>query len=220
MLDITYRNANINDISIIVDAIIEAEKSGTNRLSYTAIFGLTENEVRKYLKEMLLEEIDGCGELSISSYMIAEKDKKSVAAACAWIEGKEGVPTQVLKGNLLRHVLPREVIMKSIAIKELLHELHFDYKSNAIHMGAGYVVKESRGHGLFRIIKEMQIEQLMKENPEVTEAYVDTFEVSKAALRSSEKLGFQLIEIKEASSDEILKYLPSKRKYFLKKTLK
>lgn len=219
MDDIIFRKATIKDIHFIVDVIIEAEKSGTDRLSYSTIFGLSEDKVRKHLVEMLSEEIDGCGELSISSYLLAENRNELIAAACAWVEGAEGLPTAVLKGNILNFILPRKAIDKAVKLQEILHELHFDYEPNVIHMGAGYVEKKSRGKGLLKIIKEKQLNYLVKENPKIREAYVDTFEASKAALRTSEKLGFIIVEVKEASSDEILKYLPSKRKYFLKKKL-
>ena len=52
MNDFIFRHANINDVSFLVDTIIEAEKSGTDILSYTTIFGLSEKEARKYIGEM------------------------------------------------------------------------------------------------------------------------------------------------------------------------
>ena len=217
---INYRNATIEDVPFIVDIIIEAEKSGTNRLSYSTIFDLSEEEVRKYVTLMLEEEVEGSGELSISSYLLAEKDGKIIAGACAWVENSTEIPTSTLKGNLINFTIPRENALKAARLHNILHELHFDYKSNVIHMGAGYVAKESRGKGLLLELKQKQLNDLAAQNSDIEEAYVDTFECSKAALRTSEKLGFKLVEIKEATSDEILKYLPSKRKFFLKKNLK
>ena len=100
MENLIFRNATITDVPFIVTAIIEAEKSGTDKLSYSTIFGLTEEEVRSYLQEMLYEEIDGC-ELSISSFIIAEYNGQPAGALSAWIEGKDGIPSAILKGNLL-----------------------------------------------------------------------------------------------------------------------
>ena len=60
------RSATIDDISFLVETIIEAEKSGTDRLSYSTVFGLSNEDTHKYLNDMLKEEIDGC-ELSVSS---------------------------------------------------------------------------------------------------------------------------------------------------------
>ena len=215
---VCYRGATIKDVYFIVDAIVEAEKSGTDRLSYSAIFGLTEEEVRRYLAIMLSEEIDGCGELSISNYLLAEKGNQLIAASCAWVEGAEGMPTAVLKGNLLIFSLPEKVIERTIRLQKIFHELHFDYKNGAAFMGAGYVVKEFRGNNLLMILKDKQL-NYFRTNPDISEAYVDTFSCSKAALRTNEKLGFQVLRIKESNTTEILNYLPSNKKLLLRKVL-
>ena len=220
MDDIFFRKATIKDIPFLVDVIIEAEKSGTDRLSYAAIFGLSEQKIRAYLKEMLEEEIDGCGELSVSSYLLAVHKDQPVAAACAWVEGVEELPTSVLKGNLIKYIIPREYSMNAAKLHKLLSELHFDYSPNVIHMGAGYVTQEYRGNNILLTLKKKQLDELIKQHPEINEAFVDTFACSKAALRTSEKLGFKVVEIKEASTDEILNYLPSKKKVFQKLKIK
>src|SRR5487761_2666622 len=106
---IIIRGAAIRDVAFLVETIIEAEKSGTDVLSYSTVFGLTEDDSRKYIAEMLLEEVDGC-EISISSFMVAEIDGKPVAAVSAWIEGIERVQSKILKGNLLHFTLPKECI--------------------------------------------------------------------------------------------------------------
>jgi len=72
------RKATLEDIDFLVEAIIAAEKGASDTLSYTAIFGLTEEKTSDYIKSMLEEEIDGC-ELSVSSYMVVEKDQNIVA---------------------------------------------------------------------------------------------------------------------------------------------
>ena len=77
-----FRNATINDVPFLVDTIIEAEKSGTDILTYSTVFGLSEDETRKYMADMLLEEVDGC-ELSISSFLVAENEGQVVAAVGA-----------------------------------------------------------------------------------------------------------------------------------------
>ena len=82
MNDFILRPATIYDAPFLAETIIEAEKSGTDKLSYSTIFGLTEDEVHKYLIDILEEEIDGC-ELSISSFTIAESKGKVAAALSA-----------------------------------------------------------------------------------------------------------------------------------------
>lgn len=86
-----FRKATLNDIPFLVETIIEAEKSGTNILPYTTIFRLSETESKKYITDMFLEEIDGC-QLSISSYMITEQNRKSAGAI-----GSERIPSSIFK---------------------------------------------------------------------------------------------------------------------------
>ena len=106
MKDLILRKATIHDISFLIETIIEAEKAGTDILSYATIFELTELEIKNYLEAILREEIDGC-ELSISSFLVAEKNKNLIAASCAWVECAEGVPSRILKGNLLNYFIPK-----------------------------------------------------------------------------------------------------------------
>ena len=122
-MEITIRNAKLSDIPFLVETIVEAEKSGTPILSYTTIFGLNEEDAKKYIASMLDEEIDGC-ELSVSAFLVAELNGKTVGAVCAWIEGAEGVPSSTLKGNLLRFTLPQTCFESIHKINHLINELH------------------------------------------------------------------------------------------------
>ena len=45
MNTLNIRRATINDIPFITKSIIEAEKSGTEVLSYSTLFGLNNNEI-------------------------------------------------------------------------------------------------------------------------------------------------------------------------------
>ncbi len=218
MDDIVFRKATVKDIPFLVETIIEAEKAGTDILPYSTIFGLTEEEVKKYLIEMLDEEIDGC-ELSLSSFLVAEIDNVVIAASSAWVEGAEGLSSQIIKGNLLKYVLPRKAIQKAFSLNDIIHDLYFEYKKNTIHFGVGYVAEEYRGKGLFGKLKNLQISSLKKNGENISEAYVDIFGNNKAAIKANEKLGFKLVETKETDNKEILKILPSNKKILLKKIL-
>ncbi len=218
MSDFTIRRATITDVPFLVETIIEAEKSGTNKLSYSTIFGLSEGMVRKYLEAMLLEEIDGC-ELSVSSFLVAEKNGIVAAALSAWIEGLYGVPSSVLKGNLLNYVLPQENIVKAAFINSIIREIHIEYTQNSIQIGAGYVSIEYRGNNLLGILNNDIIDRLSKLQTDVTEVYAQIFSCNTPSIKTYEKEGFTVIMLKEAQNKEILKYLPSDMKILMKKEL-
>jgi ribosomal protein S18 acetylase RimI-like enzyme len=218
MEEFFIRSANTQDIPFLVDTIIEAEKSGTDKLSYTTVFGLTENETRKYITEMLLEETDHC-ELSVSSFMIAEKDNQFAAAVGAWEECADGIPSSVLKGNLLNYFLPKNYIQQALSINQLLSELHLECKQGSIQLGLVYVASDYRGKNLVRILIDKQIERLTTANSNLKEMYVQVFGNNLPAIKAYEKVGFVLDTIKESANDEILVYLPGNKKIVMKKSI-
>jgi ribosomal protein S18 acetylase RimI-like enzyme len=213
-----FRNATVEDVPFLVDTIIEAEKSGTDRLSYSTVFGLTEAETRGYLADMLLEEVDGC-ELSISSFLIAEQKGTIAAAVAGWIEGIEGIPSSVLKGNLLNHILPRDSVKKAMILNPVLGELHIENISNTAQLGLVYVSKEFRGMNLVNLLIDELILYLQKAKSDLSVMYVQVFANNIPAIRAYEKANFKVELTKKSSSKEILKYLPSDQKILMKKEL-
>ena len=218
MEGLIIRQANINDVPFLVETIIEAEKSGTDILSYSTIFGLTTEEIRKYIADMLLEEIDGC-ELSISSFMVGEVNRKVVAALSGWVEGANEMSSSELKGNLLTYVLPKESIKRASAINPLLREVHIDYIQGSIQKGAGYIIEEYRHKNIFGLLTSELINSLVKTNPDVSEIYTQIYGCNTPAIKANEKANFNSVMIKESANKEILRYLPSNKKILMKKEL-
>jgi ribosomal protein S18 acetylase RimI-like enzyme len=216
--EFVFRQATVNDVSFLVSTIIEAEKSGTDTLSYSAVFGLTEDEARKYIEEMLLEETDGC-ELSLSSFIIAEANGETAGAVAAWVEGLNGIPSIILKGNLLNHVLPQRCIQKAHEVNHLLEELHIEYNPGTIQIGLVYVASAFRGCNLARKLIDSSVTCLLKPGVNINEVYVQVFENNTAAIKAYEKADFQVAMKKKSNSEEILKYLPSNSKLLMKKTI-
>lgn len=213
-----YRHATENDIPFLVETIIEAEKSGTEILSYAEIFGISEQDVKKYVSKMLFEEIDDC-ELSVSSFFVAEINGTVVAALSSWIEAREGIPSSRLKGNLLSHVLPRESIQHASEVSEIVRKIHIDYKPGTIQKGAGYVLKEFRNLNLFGNLTGKLIEFLQTKDPKINEVYTQVFGCNVAAIKANEKIGFKIVHTAESDDDRLSLYLPSNKKHLMKKEL-
>lgn len=212
------RPATKDDIPFLVVTIIEAEKSGTNVLPWSTIFGLSEAETQRYLSEMLSEEIEGC-ELSVASFLVAEKEGRVVAALSAWIEGLNNAPSSQLKGNLLSYVLPKGSIIKASSIHPIIQEINIDYIPGTIQKGAGYVKNEFRNKKLFGILTDEIIRRLLLIDPNVSEVYTQIYGCNIPAIKANEKAGFRIILQKESSNSEILNYLPSNKKLLMKKEL-
>jgi len=69
--EVKIRRANRADIDFIIETIIEAEKSLTDKISYCNIFSLSESELLDILRNILSEDITG-QDLCYSEYLIAE----------------------------------------------------------------------------------------------------------------------------------------------------
>ena len=218
MGDITIRNANLNDIPFLIKTIIEAEKSGTEKLTYSTIFGLNQNEIETLLQEILNEEVDNC-ELSVSGFLIAEKNGDIAGALSGWLENESEIPSSILKGNLLNYYLTEKSIEKASTLSYLTKSLHVDYIPKTFQIGAGYVAENFRGQQILGNLTSELISFLQKKHPEVKEIYAQIFDCNTPSLRTYEKAGFKVIANKVSEISEITQYLPSSKKIILKKEL-
>jgi hypothetical protein len=218
MEGIIFRDATVKDVPFLVETIIEAEKGGTDKLSYTTILGLTETEVRKYLAKMLLEEIDGC-ELSISSFFCAEINGQVVAAVSLWIEGIDGIPSAILKGNLLNYTLPKRCIDRAIYLNQYVLDLNIEYAKNSIQLGYGYALRAFQGKNLAHSCVLKKIDLLLQIRPDISEAFTQVFECNRPSIIACRRIGFLPIMTIESKHEEITKYLPYHKKILFRKEL-
>jgi ribosomal protein S18 acetylase RimI-like enzyme len=220
MTHLLIREAEVKDIPFIAEAIINAEKSGTNVLSYTTLFGLSEDETKKILTEILGEETSGC-ELSLANYLLAEKDGKAAAAVAAWIEGEDCVVSNNLKRNLISCYFPKKSFEKASSLNIIASELLFSRMANSIQIEIVYTAKEFRGQKLAAALINKQIEKYSArkndQGEKVSMAEVQVFAHNSAAIKLYESLGFCISEIKKTINGE--GYFPSSEKYLLRKNL-
>jgi ribosomal protein S18 acetylase RimI-like enzyme len=214
--EFSIRQATSNDIPFLVDTIIEAEKSGTSTLTYTTIFGLSEIQARDYIAKMLEEAIDGC-ELSVSGFVLAEKSGNIAGAVGAWLEGSEGIPSNVLKGNLLSYVLPISCLEKAVSLNNIVRDLYIEHKRGAIQIGLVYVAPEARGKGLVSVLINHKISLLKKIHPNANEVYIQVFGNNLPAIIAYKKLGFEIVLNKTAVLPETSKYMPDSSKVLMRK---
>jgi len=218
-MEFTFRRASLLDIDFVIDTIIEAEKSGTNILSYSEIFEISENEVRNYLKLALEEEINGC-ELSISSFILAEMDKKIAGAVSVWLEGAEGLSSSVLKGNLLSYVMPNDLLMKAKMKAEYIKDAHIDYQVKTFQLGLVYVCEEFRGLQLAKKMIDFAIEMLNELYADIQKMQVQVFTNNTSAIKAYEKAGFKITTTKTSYHSKTPLFLPSNQKVLMELKLK
>ncbi len=211
---IELKRATETDVDFIVKAIIEAEKSGTNKLSYATMFQLSETLVEEILKNAVMEDIPG-QELCISGFMIAWIDGVPSGAVCSWIEGHDEIPSALLKANILYHFLGTEVLERAAQNSKLVEQLNIPRETGAIQIESVYVHNKFRGLSVSAKIILEQIKNIILNGHKVSKIQIQLAATNQAALRSYQKLGFKTVVTKKCDDARILDFLPSDTKIMM-----
>lgn len=205
---ITFRRANEQDIDFIIEAVIAAEKSGTDRLSYASIFGLELPKVTELLKNAILEDIPG-QELALSEFIIAYIDNELAGTVCAWIEAAEGVSSAVLKANVLFYFLGAETIAIAAEKSKLIEPLNIPREAGTLQIESVYVRNKFRGLGVSNKLISEHIKDVLHLGDPVTKVQIHVAASNETAKRSYEKLGFVTKISKTCPDNKVLEFLPS-----------
>jgi ribosomal protein S18 acetylase RimI-like enzyme len=212
------RDADLNDIDFVIKAIIEAEKSGTDKVSYSTIFSLNEIELKIILRKILEDNIPG-HQLWLSGFMIAEIDGEKAGACCGWIECSGGLSSTIIKANLFLDVIGREKLIEAKPIFGLIQELNIERKCGTLQIDYVYVTEKFRGLGLSGFLINSQIKKYKLQDHHVRLAQLAVAESNQPAVKTYVKSGFTVNEKKHSDNKEILKYLPSDTIYLMSKEI-
>ena len=209
------RLAGLNDIDFIVEAIIEAEKSGTDHCGFSTSFGLSEEETKSYLRGMLEEEIDGC-EFSLDSFLIYEIDGTPVAAVAGWIEGDNSSdqPSSILKSNLIGYYLPKKNIEVAASLSQYINDLQIERTKGTLQIEYVYCRADYRGKGITKSLIQSHINKFNVEFAEV-----QVFGNNENAMALYQKLGFIVKSESVSNLPDIIDYFPSNKKILFNKKI-
>ena len=164
MLVSEIRQAGAEDIDFLIEAIIEAEKSGSEMISYCGIFGLSQAELIELMRKMLAEDLEG-QQLCISGFAIACVDGEAVATCCSWIEGTYGISSSIITGSLLGEYLPAANFKEGLSKNEIMKGIHIERTKGCLQIESVYTLAAFRGKGLIR--KLIQHHALQAQAPAV-----------------------------------------------------
>ena len=216
--EITIRRATVKDIDFLVDTIVAAEKSGTDNFGLAKLFELSEDEMKKYIKAMLDEEIDGC-EFSVTSFIVAELDEKVVAAFAGWIEGRneDELPSSILKSNLVGYCLPVGNVKKSQSKSEIVRPLQIEREEGTYQLEYSYTLPEYRGRGILGNIIEAHEKEAI--SSKLKKIQVHVFDNNPSAIKSYEKKGFKITKRYESTHPDTSLFFPSNVELLMEKEL-
>lgn len=217
--NITIRRATPKDIDFLTEAIIAAEKSGSQMpVSYTSIFSLTDNETKNLLKAALEEEIEG-QELCHLHFLIAEMDGQSAATCASWVEGADGVSSGQIKANILFHLLGNEKWSKAAEALKAVAETNIERSTGAAQIESVYTRPEYRGRGLMARIIEAHLKQQKQSYPSLEKAQVILLKNNTSAVNAYRKAGFEQVAERTGTHPLLSSLLPCPIKIMMERSV-
>lgn len=212
MIDATkyiIRPASVKDIDFLTETVIQAEKSSTGNCGLANYFGVTEAEMRAYVKKMFEQEVDGC-EFSVSSFIVVEYEEKVVAAMGGWLEGEneDEMPSALLKSNLLMYIMPKEIILKSQENLSITKDLSIEREWGTYQGEYSYVVPEHQGQFLLQDLIEAHVNRAKGFGSQVKKMQAHVFESNKVVVLINKMMGFKLIQSFTSNNPRILEFFP------------
>lgn len=190
MSEYRIRRASLQDQDFLLETIIAAEKSGSDKNSLQHLFGISEEDCKKYILLMLDEEIEGC-EFNPESFLLAEKDGMPVAAVAAWIENFEDAgKADQLRSNLIGYTYPREAMEHAKQYGQLWKDLDVQRADGTLQIEYVYVHEEHRGHALAGKLIAEHVKQSKELLPTLDRMQVQLYANNLKAQRAYEKEGF------------------------------
>lgn len=212
------RPATLNDVDFIATTIIEAEKSSTDKIGPANYFEISEDDYRKYLIQMLEEEIDGC-EISISSFVVAEYEGEVVAARGGWLEGdnEDHAPSSLLKSNLFAYVLPKENLMKGQSKYDIVKDIMIEREMGTYQLENSYTKTEFRGHHIMALLDAYHIDIAIAKGVKKIQAHVS--KDNEKSLKACERSGFHIVQYYTSNHPQVKDYYPDNTIILLERNL-
>lgn len=217
-MNIHIRRATANDHDLIIEAIIAAEKSNSPILSYSAIFGISEEEVGSLLKEVLDEDVEG-QEICASHFLVAEVDGEPAAACASWIEGKNDLSSGQTKASILFHLLGHERWSAAEQKLKAISETNPDRAKGAMQLESVYTRPAFRGKGLTALLIREHARLLKQEFAGLSKAQVILLKNNTSAISAYAKAGFEQVTERTGSSTLLSALLPCPTKILMEMSL-
>jgi GNAT superfamily N-acetyltransferase len=202
---IQIRNAADPDFEFIIETIVRAEKGKGTDISYCKLFNISENEFRKVLGKILEEKISNF-EFSPYNFKIAEVNGINVAAYGAWLEGKDGISSGMLKISALKSFLGKENMAHYKLYAPIADEISIRRQPGTIQFESVYIIEAYRGKNIGTMLVEALIADLVDKHPGVEAAQVQLMKQNTVSLQAHQKYGFQIIEEKTSLNPQILNF--------------
>lgn len=217
---IVIRRANSEEMSFVVQAILEAEAGGLGPIPWCALFELTQAEFKKIIVQILEEELEG-QEWCLPQFFIAYYQGQPVAALSAWTEQSGGQSSAMLMSSLVYHFIPAEKRESAEDRLNKFSQLRISRTPGTLQLESIYTHPDYRGKGIMRQLITEVIHQEKRANPELAQVEIILSGSNLAARAAYEKAGFDCVEVVKYSGaeSEILSLFPGTSRIKMSKSL-
>lgn len=220
MSSLVIERATAADIPFLVKTVQAAEQSTASYSGLARVFGVTEEDLPELVTAMFKEEVEGC-EFSVSSFRIARRGAIPVAAVGGWVEGllEDGVPSQVLRSNLIGYCFPPSSLQALRTHAEALQPMRLDRKKGTLQIEYVYVSPDNRGRGSAARLIETHIQEALSEKAPPTTAQVQVFANNNVAVQLYTALGFFVAQKVSSTHPAITSLLPHHEKLLMERKI-
>nr|NQU89616.1 hypothetical protein [Bacteroidota bacterium] len=134
---VVIRQGTNEDIDFITESLIMASKGGTSVFPYERIFGIEEEEFAIICNNILREDVPG-SEFYCGSHMLFTYDEVIIAGLSAWVEGKSGYGSNMIKAMLLSSYIGQERWLKGLEVLEEISVIEGKRQPGVIQMESAY----------------------------------------------------------------------------------
>lgn len=219
MSEVQIERATPSDIPFLVEAVEAADRGIGAHSGLARVFGLEDEQLRERIEAMFQEEVDGC-EFSVSSFLLARCEGKAIAAVGGWIEGTEdGMPSQMLRSNLIGFTFPPSSMEALKANAPALSSMRIDRGMGDLQIEYVYVAPGHRGEGLASRLIQAHIAAARSAAPPPQKAQVQVFSNNAPAIKLYTALGFRTAGTFRSEHPRIFELLPHHEKLVMEMTL-
>jgi hypothetical protein len=212
--NLTFRQAEQSDIDFIVEAIIEAEKSGSQMITSCNIFSLTGEEFRKILKDVLAQNIENY-DYYLSGYLIGEIDGEYAGTVGSWVEGADGTPSGMLKASSLFPYLDKEKMRTASQNNRIIKGLGLPREEGTLQLEHGYTREKFRRQGVFTTMIKENIKSNLQKNGSFKKVQGILFKANYKSFNAHLKAGYEVVLERTVDDPEILKIFPYNTKVLM-----
>lgn len=187
-MKIEVKKAKPEDCEFIARMILASESTGTEVITFSKMFGLSNEVLVPLFTEMINNDLEG-HPLTYQTFYIAWSGETPCGAISSYIESENG-DSNLLMANTMISSLDRMLVMKGFQLSKQNSEVIIPKTKGYQQIDCVATAKEFRGRGIFSTIFEYILKDFRDTKKEGIEVQVWK---GNPAVTVYEKVGFKLV---------------------------